>query len=87
MFKCKADYTITFRELSEISLEDLESAKYPKVVQLAMYATYIHSYHRHFGHFLTCLRMVTIHGQCGSGHMLTDCKGTLNITMLYTVIL
>jgi len=41
MFKCKADYTITFRELSEISLEDLESAKYPKVVWLAMYATYI----------------------------------------------
>jgi len=31
MFKYKADYTMTFRELSEINLEDLQLANYPKV--------------------------------------------------------
>ncbi|XP_065919105.1 protein adenylyltransferase SelO-like [Dysidea avara] len=30
MVRFKADYTMTFRELSEISLEDLQLAKYPK---------------------------------------------------------
>lgn len=34
MLKCKADYTMTFRELSEISVEDLQLVNYPKVKKL-----------------------------------------------------
>ena len=31
MFQCKADYTMTFRELSEISVWDLQVGNYSKV--------------------------------------------------------
>ena len=31
MYKCKADYTMTFREFSEITVEDLKLVNYSKV--------------------------------------------------------